>query len=100
MALDTALIVEFGVEIGYGAIYLILAFTTIMKYRATKNRLALWFFAAFLALAISGLYGGFAGILSASGYSILPIIGNKILEIYVGLALIALVFFIIGLIKI
>ncbi len=100
MVLDAAQIVEYGVEIGYGVIYLILAFTTIKKYRASKNKLALWFFVAFVALAISGLYGGFAGIFNSSGYSAVPIIGNKILEIYVGLALVALVFFLIGLIKI
>ncbi len=100
MVLDAAHMVEYGVEIGYGVIYLILAFTTIKKYRSSKNQLALWFFAAFVALAISGLYGGLAGILYSSGYSAVPILGNKILEIYVGLALVALVFFLIGLVRI
>ncbi len=100
MALDMADILEYGVELGYGIIYMILAYTTIKKYKSTQNRLALFFFAAFTCLAISGLYGGLAGILNHSGFEAIPIIGDKILEIYEGLALIALIFFIIGLIKV
>ena len=100
MVLDAPLIVEFGVELGYGAIYLILAITTMLKYQKTKNQLALYFFVAFLALSLSGLYGGIAGILYNSGFSSIPIFGDKILEIYEGLALVALGFFVIGLIKI
>ncbi len=62
-------------------------------------KLALYFFLAFLALAITGLYGGIAGILNATGFETIPLFGNKILEIYEGLALLALGLFFVGLIK-
>ena len=100
MVLDFPHLIEYSVEIGYGIIYLILAITTYQKYKNTENKLALYFFVAFICLGISGLYGGTAGILNKTGYEMIPIFGDKILEIYEGLALIALIFFIIGLIKI
>ncbi|MHA1148183.1 MAG: hypothetical protein ACTSR8_08050 [Promethearchaeota archaeon] len=100
MVLDFGHVLEYGVEIGYGIIYLILAISTIRKYQQTKNKLALSFFAGFICLAISGLYGGAAGFLNNLGFESIPVLGNKILEIYEGLALIALIFFIIGLIKV
>lgn len=81
--------IEYIIEIGYGIVYLILAILTILKYIKTKSRLALYFIMAFIALGISGLYGGIAEILDV-----------KILEVYYGLALLALAFFLIGLIKI
>ncbi|MFX1338485.1 MAG: hypothetical protein ACFFDK_07735 [Promethearchaeota archaeon] len=100
MALDFPLLLEYSVEIGYGVIYLILAITTYQKYKKTENKLALYFFIAFICLGISGLYGGIAGILNKTGFDMIPIFGDKVLEIYEGWALIALVLFIIGLIKI
>jgi hypothetical protein len=100
MALTLPIIIEYGVEIGYGIIYLVLSITTILKYKKTNNKLALYFFVAFVVLSLSGLYGGIAGILNHSGYEYIPIFGNKILEIYEGLALVALIFFLVGLIKI
>ncbi|MGQ4875287.1 MAG: hypothetical protein ACP6IY_14580 [Promethearchaeia archaeon] len=100
MALTLPYLFEYGVEIGYGIIYLILAITTILKYKKTGNKLAFFFFIGFLLLGFSGVYGGIAGTLSKSGYEMIPVVGNKILEIYEGLVFIALIFFIIGLIKI
>jgi hypothetical protein len=100
MALTLPILIEYSVELGYGIIYLVLSITTILKYKQTNNKLALYFFVAFIALSLSGLYGGIAGILNNSGYESVPVFGNKILEIYEGLALVALIFFILGLIKI
>ncbi len=100
MVLELTHLIEYGVEIGYGIIYLILAISTFLKYKKTDNKLALYFFAAFICLAFSGFYGGIAGILNKSGFEMIPILGDKILEIYEGVALVALIFFIIGLIKI
>lgn len=100
MALDFPHLIEYSVEIGYGIIYLILAITTFIKYKKTQNRLALYFVGAFICLAVSGLYGGIAGILNKTGFDMIPIFGDKVLEIYEGLALVALIFFIIALIKI
>ncbi|MHA1988303.1 MAG: hypothetical protein ACW98D_16830 [Promethearchaeota archaeon] len=98
MALDLPHIMEYSVELGYGIIYLLLTVTTLLKYKKTKNKLALYFVIAFLILAISGLYGGTAGFLSKTGFETIPIFGNKINEIYEGLALGALIAFSIGLI--
>jgi hypothetical protein len=89
---------EYSVELGYGIIYLLLAITTTIKYRKTKNKLALYFVIAFVVLAISGLYGGTAGFLNKTGFDSIPIFGNKINEIYEGLALVALIMFSVGLI--
>lgn len=100
MVLDFPHAIEYSVEIGYGIIYMILAITTYLKYKKTQNKLALYFFIAFICLGISGLYGGIAGILNKTGFDMIPVFGDKVLEIYEGLALIALAFFIIGLIKI
>jgi len=99
MVLDLPNAIEYGIELGYGVIYVILAITTIRKFNRTGNRLALYFFIAFIVLALTGLYGGIAGILSETGFDWIPIIGNKILEIYEGLALVALGLFVVGLIK-
>ena len=100
MSLDFPHLIEYSVELGYGIIYSILAWSTITKYKKTKNKLSLYFFGAFVFLAITGLYGGLSGILNNIGLDFIPIIGNKILEIYEGLALLALIFFIVGLILI
>lgn len=100
MVLDLPHLIEYSVELGYGIIYSILAWSTILKYRKTENKLALYFFGAFVCLAVTGLYGGLAGILNSIGLDFIPIIGSKILEIYEGFALIALFFFIVGLILI
>jgi hypothetical protein len=97
--LDTPHLIEYSVEIGYGVIYALLAFFTYKKQHATQNKLAKYFFLAFVCLSLSGLYGGIAGILNRSGYNWIPFLGVKILEIYVGLTLIALIFFLIGLMK-
>jgi hypothetical protein len=91
--------IEHSVEFAYGIIYGLLAYFTFKKKKQTKSKLAKFFFAGFLCLSISGLYGGIAGFLDQLGYSTIPIIGNKILEIYEGLALLALIFFTLGLIK-
>jgi hypothetical protein len=90
---------EYFIEIAYGIIYGILAILTLKKYRETKNRLAIFFFGAFLLLALSGLYGGISGILNLSGFSSLPIIGGKIMEIYETLALLGLFLFLGGLLS-
>ncbi len=95
MVLDLTHAIEYSVELGYGIIYLILAFTTFKKYKKTENKLALYFIGAFICLAASGLYGGIAGFLNKTAFEAI----DKILEIYYGLALIALIFFVIGLLK-
>jgi len=100
MVLDIPHLVEYSVEIGYGLIYLILAITTIKKYKDTQNPLVIYFFAAFMCLSLSGLYGGIAGVLNKTGFEWIPVFGDKILEIYEGLALVALIFFVICLVKI
>lgn len=99
MVLDLPHIIEYGVELGYGTIYLVLAITTMIKYKKTENQLALYFFIGFLLLSISGLYGGIAGFLNNTGFDMIPIFGDKINEIYNGLATLALGAFLIGLIK-
>jgi hypothetical protein len=86
---------EFLIELGYGIIYSILAILTIRKYSSTKSRLALFFFIAFTCLALSGLYGGLTGVLGVAGFSGI----NKIMEIYQGLTLLSLVFFLGGLLS-
>ncbi len=78
MVLDIPHAVEYCIELGYGIVYLILSISTIMKYKKTGNKLALYFFIAFLAFAITGLYGGIAGILSKTGFEMIPVLGNKI----------------------
>ncbi|HEY0089984.1 MAG TPA: hypothetical protein VGB37_14130 [Candidatus Lokiarchaeia archaeon] len=95
MVLDLTHLIEYSVEIGYGIIYLVLAITTYKKYRETENKLALFFIGAFICFAASGLYGGIAGLLNKTAFEAI----DKILEIYNGLALIALIFFIVGLLK-
>ena len=80
---------EFLVELSYGIIYALLTFLTYRKYRETNNKLTVFFCAAFLALAISGLYGGISGF-----------IGFKIMEIYETLALLAVLLFLSGLLSI
>ena len=98
MVLDFPHFIEYSVELGYGIVYLILAITTRKKYKETGNKLAIYFLVAFLCLSITGLYGGIAGFLNKTGFESIPIMGNKINEIYHGLNLVALVFFLIGLI--
>ncbi len=100
LQLDIPHLVEYLIEFGYGIVYLILSYFTLRKYRETENVLAKFFFAAFLALAISGIYGGIAGVLSKTGFALIPILGNKVNEIYEGLAVVSFVFFLIGLYKI
>ena len=101
MVMDIPEIIEYSVELGYGILYLLLTITTIRKYKkSANNKLALYFIGAFICLSISGLYGGIAGILNNTGFESLPILGNKVLEIYDGLAMLALVFFLMGLVKI
>ncbi|MFW9802986.1 MAG: hypothetical protein ACFFFC_10055 [Candidatus Thorarchaeota archaeon] len=97
LQLDLPHLVEYSIEVGYGLVYLILSYFTYRKYRQTENVLAKYFFAAFLMLAISGLYGGISGVLSKTGYEMIPIIGEKVKEIYEGLAVVSLVLFLIGL---
>ena len=98
--IDTTYLVEYSVELGYGLIYLLLAIFTYQKQKTTQNKLAKYFFFAFLFLACGGLYGGVAGLLSKTVYIGIPVIGNKIKEIYEGLTVIALGFFLLGLMKI
>lgn len=100
LQLDLPHLVEYSIEIGYGLIYILLTFFTLRKYRDTENVLARFFFVAFLVLAFSGLYGGIAGILSKTGFEWIPILGEKVVEIYEGAALLALIFFLIGLYRI
>ncbi len=100
MTLDIPHMIEYGVELGYGIIYLILAITTIMKYKETENKLALYFFIGFLLLSITGFYGGISGFLNQTGFGMIPILGNKVNEIYNGMTTIALGAFLIGLYKI
>ncbi|MHA1951793.1 MAG: hypothetical protein ACXAAO_12730 [Candidatus Thorarchaeota archaeon] len=100
LELDFPHLVEYSVELGYGIIYLFLSYFTLRKYRESENVLAKFFFAAFLLLAISGIYGGVAGVLSKTGFELIPIMGEKVVEIYEGLALFSLIFFLIGLLKI
>ncbi|MFW9798612.1 MAG: hypothetical protein ACFFE2_16360 [Candidatus Thorarchaeota archaeon] len=100
LQLDIPHLVEYSIELGYGMIYLLLSFYTLRKYRETESVLARFFFVAFLVLAFSGLYGGIAGILSKTGFEWIPIIGEKVVEIYEGAALLSLLFFLIGLFRI
>ncbi|MFW9890134.1 MAG: hypothetical protein ACFFER_18275 [Candidatus Thorarchaeota archaeon] len=100
LELDLPHLVEYSIELGYGIVYLILSYFTLRKYRETQNMLAKFFFGAFLALAISGIYGGIAGVLSKTGFELIPILGEKVVEIYEGLALVSLVLFLIGLYRI
>ncbi len=97
--LDGPAIAEISVEIGYGLIYLLLMIFIIRKYRVTKQKLALYFGIAFLWLAISGLYGGIASLFEEMGLGTIPVIGSKIIEMYSGLALMSLLFFVIGLLR-
>jgi len=90
--IDAPQVVEYAVEMGYGVIYLILTIFVVKKYRSSGQKLALYFSIAFLCLAISGLYGGFAGLTGS-------LIGGKILEIYEGLSVLSLVFFLLGLMR-
>jgi hypothetical protein len=96
---ETPILIEYGVELGYGIIYAILALFSYRKSKQTQNKLAKFFFVAFLFLALSGIYGGIAGLLGEFGYTYLPVIGSKIEEVYEGLTVIALIFFLVGLIK-
>jgi hypothetical protein len=96
---DTPILVEYSVEMGYGLIYLILAFFTYKKQKQTQSKLAKFFFLAFIFLGLGGVYGAVAGLLGEFGFAYLPVIGSKIEEIYEGLTVIALVFFITGLLK-
>ncbi|MFW9959013.1 MAG: hypothetical protein ACFFCT_13160 [Candidatus Odinarchaeota archaeon] len=100
LELDFPHLVEYSIEMGYGIIYLALSFLTLRKYKETGNMLAKFFFVAFLVLAFSGMYGGIAGILSKTGFEWIPIMGEKVVEIYEGLAVLSLVFFLLGLYRI
>ena len=97
--LDAPAIFDTTIEFGYGIVYLLLMGYVFRKYRATGQKLALYFGLAFLCLGISGIYGSISGLLSELGYTAIPIIGQKILEIYTGLALVSLLFFFAGLMR-
>ncbi len=99
LQLDGPAIAEISVEIGYGIIYLLLMIFILRKYKITKQKLALYFGIAFFCLALSGLYGGLASLFEEMGFGTIPVIGSKILEVYSGLALVSLFFFLIGLLR-
>jgi hypothetical protein len=99
LQLDGPEMTEIGVELAYGIIYLFLMGFIFKKYRATRQKLALYFGLAFLCLGASGVYGGTATLLSKLGFAMIPLIGEKIVEIYTGLAIASLAFFFVGLIR-
>ena len=91
MSLDWSL-AENTVEIGYFAIYLVLAVISIKSYRRKRTNLALFFSLAFISLALSGLYGGLDFFVKGTFLEY-----EKIKEVYEGLQLLAAVFFGVGL---
>ena len=82
---------ENSVELGYFAIYLILAFISLRSFRRKKSNLALFFCLAFISLAFSGLYGGLDYFVKGTTLEY-----EKINEVYEGLQFAAVVFFGIG----
>lgn len=97
--LDPPAATEICIELGYGIIYLVLMGYIFKKYRATGQKLALYFGIAFLFLGISGIYGGVSSLMSETGLNWIPFIGDKILEFYTSLAIASLIFFLAGLLR-
>ena len=99
LQLDAPAATEICVELAYGVIYIVLMAYILRKYRATGQKLALFFGIAFLFLGVSGIYGSLSSLMSEVGYGSIPFIGNKILEFYTSLAIVSLVFFLAGLLQ-
>jgi len=99
LQLDPPAATEILVELGYGILYIVLMGYILKKYRATGQKLALFFGIAFLLLGISGIYGSLSSLMSEFGYGWLPFIGDKILEFYTSLAIASLLFFLAGLLQ-